>query len=132
MVLDGPHATAVDKRLVNCEIEPLVRMFHARAVERALAVVDRDAAATGAAGRGVVDAFLEEQEVDATVGSGLERLRPAGRRAAVAACFLAPALERRRLLLAPPAFEHGCGHLQEFGCLHVRLGMPPAADVRAR
>jgi len=66
-VANGPDPAAVEERLVDSEVEPVARSFHARPVEGARASLDGNAAAARAAKRGVVDSVLEEQEVDPRV-----------------------------------------------------------------
>src|SRR5919109_1368983 len=117
----GPDRPTVDERLVHGEVEAVVRPLHARAVERALAVLDGDSPAARTARGCVAGAFLEEEQVDAPVRGGLERLLPAGRRAPVPSRFLSPALERTRLLLGAPVLEHGRRKREQFGSLRMRL-----------
>src|SRR5207249_2748953 len=128
VVLDSPHGPAVDERLVDREIETVVRAFHARPVEWTLALFDGEAPASRAAGGRMASALLEKEQLDTAVRGGLESLFPARRRAAITPGLLAPPLDHGRFLLGPPALEHGCGELQQLWSLRVSLGLRPADD----
>ena len=128
MVLHGPDGSAVDERLVNREVQPVIRALHARPVEWTLAVLSRYAAAVGAAGGRPVRALPEEEQFDPLVGGRLERLLPPGGSPTVAPDLFPPALEKRGLLLDAPAFEHRSGELQELRRLGMRLRVRPAND----
>src|SRR5215217_7379799 len=111
MVLDGPDGSAVDERLVNGEVQPVIRALHARPVEWTLAALSRDTAAVRAAGGRPVRALPEKKQFDTLVGGRLERLRPPGGGTSVAPDLLSPALENGGLLLDAPALEHRGGQL---------------------
>ena len=128
MVLDGPNGSAVDERLVNGEVQPVIRALHARPVEWTLAALRRDTAAVRAAGGGPVRALPEKKQFDTLVGGRLERLRPPGGGPSVAPDLLSPALENGGLLLDAPALEHRGGQLQELRRLGMRFRMCPADD----
>jgi thioredoxin reductase (NADPH) len=128
MVLDGPDGSAVDERLVNGEVQPVIRALHARPVEWTLAALSRDTAAVRAAGGRPVRALPEKKEFDTLVGGRLERLRPPGGGPSVAPDLLSPALENGGLLLDAPALEHRGGQLQELRRLGMRFRMCPADD----
>ena len=95
------------------QIEAVVVPLHLRAVERAGAAFDSDAAAGGTLPGLVVDAFLEEQQIDAAVGGGLERRAPAGRSAGVATGLLLPPLDGLGLLLRAPRLEQRIDQLEQ-------------------
>ena len=126
------HRAAVGERLVHGQVEAVVALLHLRAVERAGAALEPDPAAGRALPRLVVGALLEEQQVDAAVGGGLERRAPAGGRAGVAAGLLLPALDGLGLLLAAPRLEQRLDQLEQLGRRRVRLGGRPADDRLAR
>ena len=128
MVLDGPDGSAVDERLVNGEVQPVIRALHARPVEWTLAALSRDTAAVRAAGGRPVRALPEKKQFDTLVGGRLERLRPPGGGPSVAPDLLSPALENGGLLLDAPALEHRGGQLQELRWLGMRFRMCPADD----
>jgi thioredoxin reductase (NADPH) len=128
MVLDGPDGSAVDERLVNGEVQPVIRALHARPVEWTLAALSRDTAAVRAAGGRPVRALPEKKQFDSLVGGRLERLRPPGGGPSVAPDLLSPALENGGLLLDAPALEHRGGQLQELRRLGMRFRMCPADD----
>ena len=92
---------------------PSVAPLHLRAVERAGPAFDPDAAAGRALPGLVVDAFLEEQQVDTPVGGRLERRAPAGGSAGVAAGLLLPPLDRLGLLLRAPGLEQRLDQLEQ-------------------
>src|SRR5919201_1289552 len=93
-VTDRPDRTAVRKRLMHREIETGVYAFEPRAVERAVAALERRAAARRTPVSLVIRALLEEQQFDPPVGSGFQRRAPAGGSAPVAPRLLAPAVDR--------------------------------------
>ena len=111
---------------------PSVAPLHLRAVERAGAAFDPDAAAGRALPGLVVDAFLEEQQVDTPVGGRLERRAPAGGSAGVAAGLLLPPLDRLGLLLRAPGLEQRLDQLEQLGRGRMRVGARPADDRLAR
>jgi len=132
VVLHGPDGSAVDERLVNGEVQPVIRALHARPIEWTLAALSRHTAAVRAAGGRPVRALLEEEEFDTLVGGRLERLLPPGGSPSVAPDLLPPALEKRGLLLDAPALEHRSRQLQELRRLGMRLRVRPADDRRLR
>ena len=96
---------AVRERPANREVDALLARGHPRRVERAGAVLRLGAPAGRALVRLPVDALLEEEQLDAPVRRGLERLLPAGRRAAAPSRLFLPAVEHRRLLREPRPVE---------------------------
>src|SRR3954471_5496989 len=118
--------------LVHGQVETVVSPLHLRPVERAGAAFDPDAAAGRALPGLVVDAFLEEQQIDAAVGSRLERRAPAGGSAGVAAGLLPPALDGLGLLLAAPRLEQRLDQLEQLGGARVGVCARPADDRLAR
>src|SRR6266498_1339451 len=89
---DDVHRAAVGEGLVDGEVETVIASLERRPVERTTAV-GHLCAATGRALVGpLVGAVADEQHVHAPVRRCLQRLLPAGRRAAVLAGLLAPAL----------------------------------------
>jgi hypothetical protein len=84
-VTKGEHLAAVDEDLVDCQIETLAALLHLRAVERATPTRDADAAARRADTRRLLDAFLEQEALDARVRRRRERLLPPRSGTAVAA-----------------------------------------------
>src|SRR5436189_2740954 len=129
---DRQHGAAMSKCLVNGEIETGLDPLEARAVERTIAFLERRAPARGAAVRRAVGALLEQQQVDAAVRCRLERARPAGRRAAVATRFLAPALDRLRLVLRLRLHEYGLDRFEQLRRRRMRLRAHRADDRVAR
>src|SRR5207244_4308946 len=123
-----PDRPAVGKRLVHCEVEPVLALLHARAVQRTRPTLRGETPARRALPGMVVGPVLEEQQLDAPVGGGLERLPPAGGGTTVATRRLAPALDRGGLLLSPPALEQRPDDLQQLSRSGVRLGRRPADD----
>jgi thioredoxin reductase (NADPH) len=130
VVLHRPDGSAVDQRLVNGEVQPVIRALHARPVERALAALGRNTAATRTAGGRPVRALLEEEQFDALVGGRLERLLPPGSGPPAPPDLFSPALEHRGFLLDAPALEHRSGQLQELRRLGMSLRVRPADDRR--
>src|SRR6266540_2398335 len=127
---DDVHRAAVGEGLVDGEVETVIASLERRPVERTTAV-GHLCAATGRALVGpLVGAVADEQHVHAPVRRGLQRLLPAGRRAAVLAGLLAPALEQLLFPSRPPLREHGTHRLEELRRVRVRLGGPPADDAR--
>ena len=126
------HRPAVGKRLVDGEVETVLALLHLRPVERAGAALDPDAAAGRALPGLVVDALLEEQQVDTAVGGRLERRAPAGGCAGVAAGLLLPALDGLGLLLAAPRLEQRLDELEQVGRRRVGVGARPPDDRLAR
>ena len=100
--LDRP---TVRQRLVDGEIEARVGSLERRSVERAAPVRRLRATACGADVGRPVGAVLHEQELDAAVGRGLQRLLPAGRGAAVPRGLLPPAREQLLLPAGTPLVE---------------------------
>src|SRR5205814_7644018 len=90
--------SAVGERPVYGEVDAVITRLHPRRVEGARAVLRLRSSARGALVCAAHDAFLEEQQLDATVRRRLERLVPARRGAAAAAGLLLPARHGLRLL----------------------------------
>src|SRR5205823_2298684 len=118
-----PRRAAVRERLVDREVEPVLTRLELRAVERALAGLEREPAAGRAAPRAPVAAVLVEQQLDAPIGCRLERVGPARRRAAVTAGLLLPALERVGLFPLPPPLEDRSDEVEQLVRARVRLGL---------
>src|SRR5207247_6141933 len=116
-----PDRAAVGKRLVHCEIQPVPALLHLRAVQRAVPGLRGHAPARRALPGAVIGSVVEEQQLDAPVRCGLERLRPARSCAAVAPHSLTPALDRRGLLLGTPALEQRLDRLQQLSGFRMRL-----------
>src|SRR6185503_4573243 len=125
---DREHRPAVRERLVHGQVETVVAVLHLRAVKRAGAAFDPDAAARRALPGLVVDALLEEEQVDAAVRGRLERRAPAGRGTGVAAGLLLPALDGLGLLLAAPRLEQRLDQLEQLGRGRVGVRARPADD----
>ena len=121
------HRAAVGERAMHGDVDAVLARLHPRRVERARAVLSLRAAARRALVRKPLDALLEEQQLDAAVRRGLERLVPARRRAAAPAGLLLPALERLRLLGEPRLLEERQRELEQLGRRRV-----PLARRRAR
>jgi hypothetical protein len=66
-VPNGPDSSAVEKGLMDGEVEAVAGGLHARPVERALPTADGDAAAARAPEGVVVDSVAEQQQVDPRV-----------------------------------------------------------------
>src|SRR4051794_40670430 len=79
----------------------------------------------------MVGARLDEQQLDAAVGRGLERLLPADRRAGVLRRELAPALDGVDLAGCPPSVDDGLRSSEDLRRRRVRLGARPADQARA-
>src|SRR5207302_7674885 len=127
-VADHVHGAAVRKRLMQREVETALTAFHRRSVERAASVHHlRTPARRTLVGR-LVRAVLDEEELDATVRRGFERLFPARGGAAVLPGLFAPALEQRGLLPRPPLVDHGLRGLEQLLSIGVRLGRRPADE----
>ena len=126
------HRPAVGERLVHGEVETVFAPLHLRAVERAGAAFDPDAAAGRALPGLVVDALLEEEQVDTAVRGRLEGRAPAGGGAGVAAGLLLPALDDLGLLLAAPRLEQRLDELEQLGRRRVGLRARPPDDRLAR
>src|SRR5205807_5374497 len=78
--------------------------------------------------RWMVDALLEEQQLDATVRSGLERPRPAGRGAAVPARLFAPVSEHLGLVLCLRTSKDRRDGLEQLRRARVGFGVRPPDD----
>src|SRR6266516_5631054 len=117
-----------NSRLVLREVEPVAALLHLGPVQRTVPGLGSDTTASRALPGPVVGPVAEEQQLDAPVRSRLERLRPAGSRAAVAPRRLTPALDRGRLLLGSPALEQRLDGPQQLRWIRVRLGGSPADD----
>ena len=63
-MLHGPDTASVQEGLVHRKIEPVAGNLHAGAVERTRPPSDGDPAAARAAESLVIDAVLEEQQID--------------------------------------------------------------------
>ena len=126
------NGAAVRERPVDGEVDAVLAAHHRRAVERAAAVRRLGAAALRALVRRPVDAVLDEEQLDTSVGGSLERLLPARGRAAVLAGLLAPALEQRLLALAPPLVEHAAAPPRAAASVGVRLRRRPAGEAVPR
>ncbi len=79
-----------------------------------------------------VDALLEEEQLDAPVRRGLERLLPARRRTAAASRLFLPAVEHRRLLREPRLLEERLREREQLRRRRVALarGRPDEAVAR--
>ena len=128
----GPDRPAVGERLVDREVEAVLRVLELVPVEGALGTFERETAARRAALGGMVRAFAEEEQLDPSIGGGLQRVRPAGRAAPVSSVLRDPALDELLLALGAPALEHGHGHLEKLGGLRVSLGVRDPRDRGAR
>ena len=131
----GPDRAAVGKRLADGEVEPAVGAAPVVVPSSGqAALVGADAPASGALARRPVDAVLEEQQLDASVRRGFERLAPSPRRrAAVAArpprasARSAPRSPARPASARAPAVTASSSSRR----VRVRLGGRPA-DQRLR
>src|SRR3954465_4525348 len=97
--LDRP---AVRQRLVDGEIQTGVSRLHRRSVERTAPVPSLRPPTGRAHVGGSIGPTLHEQELDSTVGRGLQRLLPAGRGSATSCSLLAPAREQLVLPAGSP------------------------------
>ena len=79
-----------------------------------------------------VDAFLEEQQLDAAVGGRLERPAPAGSSAGVATGLLLPRARRPWSPAPAPRLEQRLGPASTSCAGRVRVGARPADDRLAR
>src|SRR5204863_295817 len=122
------RAAAVGERPVDREVETIVAFLHLRPVERTRATVGPDPTATRALPRRPFGPLLEEQQIDARVGGGLEGVRPAGGRTSAATRFLPPALDCLLLLLGLPFLEDRPSGVEQLGGRSVRFRMRPADD----
>src|SRR5207253_3134107 len=114
--------------VVDREVESVLAALEPVAVERARAVVGRRATALRALERLAVRALLDEQELDAPVGGGLERVLPAAHGAAVPPALLLPAGHGFRLLTRAGPVEMRPRRPQQCLRVRVRLGLRPADD----
>src|SRR5436190_19042589 len=110
---ERPDGAAVGERLVDGEVEAVLALLHLGAVEWARPAFGAEAPARGALPGVPVAPVLKEEQLDAPVRGGLERLRPSGCRAPVSAGLLAPALDGRGLLLPAPLRKHRLDRLQQ-------------------
>src|SRR5204863_10117167 len=125
---ERPDGAAVGERLVDGKVEAVLALLHLRAVQRAGPAFGAQPPACGALPGVPVAAVLEEEQLDPTVRGGLERLRPPGGGAPVAAGLFAPALDGRGLLLPAPLREYRLDRLKELRRAGVGLGARPADD----
>ena len=106
--------------------------LHAAAVERAGAVGRGGATARRALVALMARALAQEQELDASVGRGLERLLPAGGGAPLGGRLLAPSRQLRALAQHPRLAEQGRRDVVELGRPRVGLGVGAAHHGSAR
>ena len=120
------------ERPAHGEVDAVVARVHPRRVERARAVLRLRATAGRALVRLPVDALLEQEQLDAAVRRGLERLLPAGRGTAAASRLFLPAVDRRRLLGEPRLLEERLREREQLGRGRVPLarGRPHEAVAR--
>ena len=119
---------AVQQRLADGEVEARVVRLEGRAVERALASLERRAPALRALVRRLVRSLLVQEQLDARVGGRRQRLRPARRGAAVRAGLLAPTLERLVLVGGLGFLEQRLNELEQLARAAVRLRLGRADD----
>src|SRR5436853_5098798 len=132
LLTDHLHRAAMSECLVDGEIETRVRLLQGRPVQRAAPVRRLRSAARRTHERRTIGAVLHEQELDPTVGSGLQRLLPAGGGAAVSRGLLPPAREQLLLPACTPLLEQRTSRIEEPGRIDVRLGRDPANERRTR
>src|SRR5262249_36219965 len=130
--IERAHETAVVQRLVHREVDAVTAGLEPCRIERTGAVPRLSSTARGALVCEPIDIFLEEEELDAAVRRRFERLVPAGRGTAVAACFLLPPCERGRLLRDVRSFQERHRELVELGRRRIPLPTPPPHHTPAR
>ena len=126
------HGAAVGERPVHGEVDAVRTRLQPGRVERAGAVLRLRATARRALVRKPRGAFLEQEQLDAAVRRGLERLVPAGCGTAAPARLLLPALERGRLLREPRLLEERQRELEQLGRRRVSLAGGGAGERSLR
>ena len=124
----GNGGPAVLERPAHGEVETLGARLHPPPVQRALPVAESGAPAGRTLPGLVVDAVLEEEHADASVGGGLEGVRPAGRRSTVAPGLFEPSLDGLRLSIGMRTVEQRCYQVEQLGGSGVSIGRRPADD----